>query len=214
MSQIKTFTWTNPSSTVGPKLINLNFQVARVEVFDQTSYGSTTSGTLVSAHWNNSMPAGSAFLSSATGKSYITSNGFTPMQQAVRTGASISGFSNANPATVQVDDATAFNTGDVIKVVGVADSFPSGNSTASSLNGTYTVASISGNTLTLNVDSTGFKTYVAGGFVSIITKLINGNNTPWPLVNTSVGGILLGSSVVGASSDTLHLIAFGDNPVT
>lgn len=209
MAQMQTFTWTNPAGTVGSKLFTVNFEVAQVTIYDQSNLASSTAGAFKQALWIDTMPEASAMLQTVSGGSFITSGGISPIRQGVVTGASITAAAKADPGTITVDQPQFFQSGDVIKAVGVSD-----DQSGTTWNGQYTIASIAGNVLTLSVDTTAFSGYLGGGYVSIVTRVIDGVATAWPIVNRAVGGVQLGTSVVGGSNDVLHMVVLGKLPVT
>lgn len=79
-----------------------------------------------------------------------------------RYGPIISGFTNANPGVITVDNSFQVSESENIRVANVAD-----DQTALSLNGDYSVASVTNTTITLNEDTTSRATYISGGFVTV-----------------------------------------------
>ena len=91
-----------------------------------------------------------------------------PFGQA-RYGANILGFTNANPCVITVDQVSnQLGVGDMVIVAAcIASASPQ-------LNGKYLVTNVSGNQISIDVDSTAFGTYVSGGFLTIL-QLANPN---------------------------------------
>jgi hypothetical protein len=75
---------------------------------------------------------------------------------------SISGFTNANPGVISVASTTGLVAGNTITVTEVTET---GGGT--SLNGTYTIASVTSNTITVTTDTSAYATYSSGGIVSL-----------------------------------------------
>jgi hypothetical protein len=145
-----------------------------------------------------------------TSGAYTSSNGFTPISQNTAVGATISAFTNANPGVLTVDDTATFGfaVGDTIQVSEVADDLTGTNS----LNGTFTIASLTATTITTatNTSVTGYSVYVSGG---VVTRVSDTNGTPIALQNQAIQGLTFGTGVVGANSDVVTYVAFGSNPV-
>ena len=80
-----------------------------------------------------------------------------------RYGPIITGFSNTNPGVLTVYNSYMVSGGETIRVAAVAD-----DQSALTLNGTYTVASITNNSITLNEDTTSQAIYISGGFVTVL----------------------------------------------
>lgn len=209
MAQFLTYTWTNGSTAPGSKVVPVGFQVAQATIYNQTNFGSTTGTDLKQALWLDTMPAGSGLVTTGASASYVTSGGITYMAEAVRTGAVITATGKATSGTITVDDASSFQIGDVIKAVGVAD-----DASGTTWNGSFTLASIAGNVLTLTANTSAYAVYVGGGYVSIVTRVIDGSAKAWPVTNLATAGLLLGSDVVGAAGDVMHMTVVGKNPVT
>ncbi|MFY4709976.1 baseplate J/gp47 family protein [Burkholderia glumae] len=76
----------------------------------------------------------------------------------------ITGMTNANPVVIQTNLATGYAVGQTVTVTGA---------TPSAFNGTYTVASISGNSITTATNGTGFGTYVSGATLSPNPRNVN-----------------------------------------
>ena len=141
---------------------------------------------------------------------YTTSNGFTPLAQSTAIGATISGFTNASPGIISVNDTATFGfaAGDTIKVVQIADD----KTGTSSLNGTFTVASVTATTIvtTTNTSVTGYSVWISGG---IVTRVSDTNGVAIPTENLSIQGITLGTGVVGANDAVMTMVTTGENPV-
>lgn len=199
MSQMKVWGWTNPAAAV-VRNESVGFTV------DQITVTNVTDGAQY--YWDSSMTDG-YYVTVDTG-AVTTSNGFTPLAQSTAVGATISGFTNANPGVITVNDTGAFGfaAGDTIKVSELADD---GTGDAS-LNNTFTIASITATTITLVEDTTvtGYSVYVSGGMV---TRVSDTDGNPIPTENHAIQGITLGTGVVGGNNDVMTAVAFGSNVV-
>lgn len=200
MSQMKVGTYTNPASGTAATNISFGFTVDAITVYNQTA------GSIFS--WNSSMADASYF--TVTSGAYTSSNGFTPLAQNSAFGATISNFTNANTGVITVNDTATFGfaAGDTIKVAEVADDLTGTNS----LNGTFTISSITATTITITTDTsvTGYSVYVSGGVVSRVSDT-NGN--PVATENEAIRGLTFGTGVVGANDDVVTYVATGSNSV-
>ena len=199
MAQVKTFTWTNPSTAVARNL-NTGFVVAKVEIWDLT--------TPNRFEWTSDMAAAAYFTLGTL--AYTTTNGVTPLAQNAAYGATISGFTNANPGVITVNDTATFGfaAGDTITVADLADD----GSGTNSLNNTFTVASTTATTITLVEDTsvTGYSVYVSGGRV---TRTTDTNGDPVPVQNYAIRGVTLGTGCVGANSASMRAVCYSSEPV-
>lgn len=199
MAQIKTFSWTNPNPAVARDL-NVGFTVAEITTIDVTNGGSW--------QWVEGMPAASSL--DVDAGTISLSNGFTPLAESANYGASISGFTNANPGVLTVDDTTVagFAVGDTIKVASLADD----GSGTNSLNGEFVIASLTATTITTttNTSVTGYSVYVSGGFVTRVSD-VNGNAVPTE--NFARRGMTVGTTPVGAASADMVAIVKGTESV-
>ncbi len=108
-----------------------------------------------------------------------------------RYGANIFGFTNASPCVITVDSTQFFQVGDVVRVANLVCT------AGIQLNGTYTVQSLTNNTITIAEDTSAFGTYVSGGIISILESF-NPNSSnqenyampllPWTVFNQARGG--------------------------
>jgi len=196
--QMKRVTWTNPSTAVARNL-DFGFAPAKVEIWDLT--------TPNRFEWTADMADASVFVLGTL--AYTTTNGVTPLDQSARFGAAISGFTNAAPGVITVDDTASFGfaAGDTIKVAQLADD----GSADDSLNGEFTIASVTATTITLVESTAAYSVYVSGGVVS---RVSDSSGDPIATENFAIEGVALGTSAVGADSASMVAIAYGDNPVT
>ena len=196
MAQIKKFSWTNASTAVARNL-DVGFEVAKVEVWDLT--------TPNRFEWTNDMADASYFTLGTL--AYTTSNGVTPLSQSTAVAATISGFTNANPGVLTVNDTATFGfaAGDTIKVSELAD-----NGAATSLNGEFTIASLTSTTITTATNTTAYSVYVSGGKVSRVSDT---NGVAIALENQAIQGVTLGTGAVGANSASMVAICYGEEPV-
>ncbi len=197
MAQIKTFSWTNANPAVARDQ-DVGFTVAKITTIDITNGGSW--------QWVNGMVDGS-YLDVDAG-SITGTNGFTPLAESANYGASISGFTNANPGVITVDDSTVagFAAGDTIKVSSLADD----GSAANSLNGEFTVASVTATAITLVENTSAYSVYVSGGYV---TRVSDANGDAIPTENFARRGMTIGTGVVGANSASMVAIVEGEESV-
>jgi len=196
MSQIQTFSWTNPNPAVARNL-DVGFTVAEITTVDTTNGGSW--------YWIDPMASGSSL--DVDSGVISGSNGFTPLSQGAMYGAAISAFTNNNPGVITVNATAPFGyeAGDTIKVAAVAD-----DATADSLNDTYTIASLTATTITLVEDTTADSVYVSGGFVIRVT---DPDGKPVAIENVAIRGMTVGTTPVGAASAAMVAIVKGKEPV-
>ncbi len=197
MSQMKTLGWTNPNPAVARRE-NIGFTVAEITTVDTTNGGSW--------YWNDQMASGTAI--DVDSGLIVATNGFTPLEEAINYGAVISGFTNAAPGVLTVDDTgvAGFANGDTITVAGLSDD----GAGTTPLNGTFTIASFTATTITLVESTVGFSVYVSGGFV---TRVSDADGEVIPIENFARLGIIIGTSVVGAASAVMAASMHGQNSV-
>lgn len=197
MAQIKAGTWTNANPAVARNQ-EVGFLITEATTVDVTNGGSF--------YWNSSMPNG--YYLDVDAGTITTSNGFTPYNSGASYGAVISNFTSANPGVITATGISTFGiaAGDTIRVVDVADDL-----SATTKNGTYTVASVTATAITLSESTAGYSVYVSGGYVVRVKDV---NNVPIPTENKGIQGITFGTGVVGANSAVMTYVARGDNPVT
>jgi hypothetical protein len=199
MAQIKKLNWTNASTAVA-RNESVGFTVAKIEIFNLSTAAALawTADMAVASIFNVGVPA------------YTTSNGITPLSQNAAYGAAISGFTNANPGVITVNDTATFGyaAGDTVKVAGVADD---GTGTLS-LNNDFTIASVTATTITLveNTSVTGYSVWVSGGFV---IRVSDTNGVAIPTENLAIEGVTIGTSAVGGNSEVMVAICYGEEPV-
>lgn len=196
MAQIKTFSWTNPAAAVARNL-DCGFEPTEVTSVDVTNGGSW--------YWIDSM--GDGYYLDVDAGTVTASNGMTPLSQNSVYGADISGFTAANPGVITASNVTAcgFAAGDTITVSNLAD-----DGSATSLNGTYTVASVTATTITTATNTSAYSAYVSGGIARRVTDT---NGDEIPTENFAIQGVTLGTGSVGANAAVMVAIVKGDNPV-
>jgi hypothetical protein len=199
MSQMKVYGWTNPATAV-VRNESIGFTVSQItttNITDGAQY-----------YWDSSMADG--YYVTVSSGAVTTSNGFTPLAQSTAVGATISGFTNANPGVITVNDTATFGfaAGDTIKVTEVADDLTG----TLSLNNNFTVASVTATTITLveNTTVTAYSVWVSGG---IVTRVSDTDGNPIPTENKAIVGITLGTGVVGTNNDVMTYVAHGSNSV-
>lgn len=196
MAQVKSFSWTNPAGAVA-KNLDVGFDVAEITIVDKTNGGSF--------YWNDTMTSGTVL--DVDSGVIAGANGVTPLAQHAVFGAAISAFTNANPGVITAANIPALGiaAGDTIKVVALAD-----DATATSLNGSYTVASVTATAITTATNTSAYSVYVSGGYASRVT---DASGDPVPTENVAVFGVTLGTSAVGAGSAAMSAIVIGKNCV-
>lgn len=198
MAQIKTFAFTNANPAVA-RNIDVGFTVTQILTIDTTNGGSW--------EWVTGMAAAS-YLDVDAGTITLT-NGFTALAQSSAYGATISGFTNANPGVLTVNDTATFGfaAGDTVTVAELADD---GADAALGLNGDYVIASLTATTITLVENTTADNVYVSGG---VVTRVSDTNGDAIPTENFAIQGMTLGTDVVGANSAVMVAIVKGENNV-
>lgn len=196
MAQTKTFTYTadNPIVAVNQ---DLGFEVAEIRMVDETNGGEW--------YWNDQMA--DASYQDVTDGSITLTNGFTPLSQDASYGASISGFTNAANGVITATgiDTFGFAVGDTIKATGIADDL----SSSTSLNGTYTIQSLTSTTITVEESTSGASTYVSGGTV---IRVSNSDGDAIPLENKAIRGITIGTDI-GQADAVMSGVAKSKEPV-
>lgn len=196
MAQVKTFTWTNPNPAVARNL-DCGFDPVEITIVDLTNGGSW--------YWNSGFT--DATVLDVDAGTIAGTNGVTPLSQNAVFGAAISGFTNANPGVITAANVAQVGivAGDTIKVTGIAD-----DGSATTLNGEYTVASVTATTITTATNTSAYSTYVSGGYV---TRVSDTDSNPIPTENFAIRGLTLGTSAVGANSASMCAVVRGDEPV-
>lgn len=200
MAQVKTFSWTNANPALARNL-DVGFTIAEITTIDITNGGSW--------QWVTGMAAASSL--DVDSGVISGSNGFTLLSQSSAYGATISGFTNANPGVITVNDTATFGfaAGDTIKVADVADDLTG----TLSLNNEFTVASVTATTITLdqNTTVTAYSVWVSGG---VVTRVSDTNSVAIPTENFAIRGVTVGTTPVGAASASMVAIVKGSESVT
>jgi hypothetical protein len=196
MAQIKTFTWTNPNPAVA-KNLDCGFQPAEVTTIDITNGGSF--------YWIEGM--GDGYYLDVDAGTVTTSNGMTPLEQDALVGPAISGFTNANPGVITITNGTQCEiaVGDTITVSGLAD-----DGTATTLNGTYTVAGVTDTSITTATNTAAYSVYVSGG---VVKRVSDTNGDAVASENYAIQGVTIGTGAVGAASASMVAIVKSEEPV-
>ena len=194
--QGKSFSWTNANPAVARNL-DCGFEVAEATTVDVTNGGSW--------YWNTGMADG--YYLDVDAGTITTSNGFTPYNLGAVFAADISAFTNANPGVITASNVTAlgFAAGDSISVSGLAD-----DQTATSLNGTFTVASVTATAITLVENTSAYSVYVSGGFAKRVSDT---NGDPVAQDNVGSRGVTCGTGCVGAASAVMAAFCKSQEPV-
>lgn len=212
MSQMKTYSFTSAASPANVD-INVGFDVAFVELINQTGQGSSANpGVVKRARWSDTMANGEAALVKNTDgaatdtSSFITTLGFSMITDSATYGSAISAFTNANPAVITVDDAAGagFAVGDTVQIAEMAYSGAGTNP-----NQQYVIASISGNAITTTENSTSYGVRVSGGN---LFRVSDSDGKPVAIVNRGQRKLRIGTGLQAASSE-IHVIMWGKNSV-
>lgn len=198
MAQIRSFTWTNAATALARDQ-DVGFLVGEATTVDTTNGGSW--------YWTSDM-ADASYLDVDAG-TITTTNGFTPLSESSNYGATMTALTAANPGVITCGDTAVagFAAGDTIAVAGVAES-----GTGASLNRrTFTIASLTATTITLDQNTTSDAVYVSGGVVSRISDT---NGDAIPQENFAVRGITVGTGPVGANSAVMVMICKSVETVT
>ena len=197
MAQIYTTSWTNPATAVA-KNVSVGFEVVRVQTIDVTNGGSWM--------WVYGMPNG-FYINVATG-AVTTSNGWTPLAENTLFAAPITAVTKGADTvfTCSYLDQFSFAVGDTVFATAMADDL-----TGTTLNGTYTVKTVSATQITCEESTaSGYSVYVSGGFLSQVS---DADGKPYPQANVAIEGGTVGTGMVGANSAAMVAIFEGSNPV-
>ena len=197
MAQVKTFSWTNDNPAVARNL-DTGFTVAEITTIDITNGGSW--------QWVSGMADASSL--DVDAGTISGSNGFTPLAESTTIGATVSAFTNASPGVITVDDVSRFGivAGDTIRVEGIADDL----SQSTSLNGEYTVASVTATTITTGTNTSSYNVWVSGGTV---TRVSDSDGVAIPQQNYAIRGMTVGTTPVGAASASMVAICKSEESV-
>ena len=198
MAQIKTFTWTNAGTAIAREQ-DVGFVVAEATTVDTTNGGSW--------YWSSQMP--DAMVLDVDSGTRTTTNGFTPLSQSSNYGATMTALTAANPGVITCGNTAVagFAAGDTISVSRVAES-----GSGTSLNRrTFTIASLTATTITLDQNTSSDAVYVSGGVVSRVSDT---NGDAVAQENFSVRGITVGTTPVGANSAVMVMVCKSEESVT
>ena len=198
MSQVKSFTWTNAGTALARDQ-DVGFVVAEATTVDTTNGGSW--------YWNDQM-ADAAVLDVDSG-AFATSNGFTPLSQSSNYGATMSALTAASPGVITCGNTAVagFAAGDTIAVERVAES-----GAGTSLNRrTFTIASLTATTITLDQNTSSDAVYVSGGVVS---RVSDSAGAAIAQENFAIRGITVGTTPVGANSAVMVMVCKSSESVT
>lgn len=198
MAQQRSFTWTNAASALARDQ-DVGFEVAQATTVDTTNGGSWS--------WNSQM-ADASVLDVDSG-TFSTTNGFTPLSQSASYGPAMSAMTAANPGVITCGNTApaGFAAGDTIAVGGVAES-----GSGSSLNrSTFTVASVTATTITLDQNTSSDAVYVSGG---VVTRVKDSAGDPIARENFAIRGLTVGTTPVGANNAVMTMTCLGAESVT
>ena len=183
--------------------LEIGFVPETVTVWNATKW--ETDGTKVLFFWHRGM-ADAYSLSEVADDTAInrvidTTNGFTPYASSSVNDAQevISGATQANPCVLTVVSSSGWAVNDTVRIRSIAG--------MTELNGNiYKIKAIGDSThVTLDVDASGFSAYTSAGVVY---------NLSVNVVDSGFTGITLGTTVMGADSDVLHIEAVGADEFT
>lgn len=197
MSQLKIMAWTNPATAVARNM-SVGFAVSRVQVID------VTNGAL--QQWVYGMPVLSH--QNITTGAVVLTNGFTPLAQGALFAAPITAVTRAADTVFACSslDQFSFAVGDTVNAYGIAD-----DQTGLTLNGTYTVLSVSASAVTCSESTaSGYSAWVSGGYLSQVS---DANGSPYAQENKAIMGGTLGTGMVGANAASMVAIFEGQNSV-
>ena len=213
--------------------LNLGFIPSYFRMENKTKIVANTNGVQI-AEWYDDNANASAYIWTTTSGApvitYISTNGFTPLQgttgtefvsltglpaAAVNTNLTITGISKATNASITATHA--FTSADVgvttVTIHGVV-----GMNQINTLSGV--IQSVTSTTsFTVNINSTNFSSWVSGGIANVITGTPATTTTGFqtyntPLLNTSFVGLTLGTSLMVTTADVWQYVAYLDAPFT
>ena len=209
------------AASSAPIYVKTGFVPGRIELINLTKAAGGVATNGYKSVWVNGMASGTALstIFSATPAdvtAWVATNGITLVNTTPplsgQYGAVITGFTNANPGVITVDSTYTANitAGDIIRVAALADD----QSGTKSLNGTYTVASVTATTITLTTLTTvagGFSVYISGGYVTVLqTAVPTSPNPPYNVYsnvptfyNEAFMGFIIGTSVFANATYSL-----------
>jgi|SRR5665213_1191012 len=216
--------------------LNLGFVPTQFSMWNKTLTAATPVAGVVFAQWFPAMANATAMIvtstvtSGAMAWSLLGSNGITPYRPtsgtefvpltglpaaAVNTNLTITGISKAAAASITATHA--FTSAD-IGVTTVSFHGIKGMPQMNTLTGVIqTVTSTT--SFTVNIDSTGFSSWVSGGIANVVTGAPPSTTTGFqvyntPLVNLAFKGLTLGTSLMVNTSDVWLYQAILDSAVT
>jgi len=173
----------------------VGFYPDTIEVWNATKWA--TDATKVKFYWHRGMAAGYSLSEltedSSANRAIDSSNGFTVLTTSSWTDnqTAITGATQANPCVLTVTSHpwTAANNGEAIRVRDVVG--------MTELNGNfYKMTYVDANSISLDVDASGFTSYTSGGIAYNISQKV---------YNSGSYRVTLGSVVAGSSSDVLYV---------
>lgn len=242
MAIVRTGTFTTAASGTAQTL-NLGFVPSRIQAINQTQIAAQTNSAVIEFEWYSSMPNAYAYLtafnsgSTAITKTLQTTNGVTPYVGTngtefvpasmitdgyTSTNIAITGISKAAQAVITLSNSHtyAFSAADV-GVTTVSFHGIVGMTQMNTLTGVIQAVNSGSHTITVNINSTNFSTFVSSG--NPIINVITGNppsttsgfqiyNTP--LLNSNFLGITMGSALMVTTADVWQYTAFLDASFT
>lgn len=210
MAQMKTYSFTAAATPVNVD-IDIGFEPKVVKVTNFTNWATSGGTQLREARWFDGMAQASASVINGSGTGLavvtapVTTNGISYLESS-SIGSAISAITNANPGVITIANLSLIGVaaGDTIKVSGVAD-----DGSGTTLNGSYTVASVSGNDITTATNTTAYSVWVSGGTV---VRISDTNGDPIPTQVYGRRSVRIGTSAQSASA-VLYVEIYGDNNV-
>ena len=213
--------------------LNLGFTPSYFRMENKTKIIANSNAVQIVEWWNDMVNASAYLWTTTSGTpaiSYISSNGITPYGPTVgtefvsltglpagakNTNLTITGISAA--ANASITATHAFTSADI----GVTTVGFHGVVGMTQINGlTGVIQSVTSTTsFTVNINSTSFTAWSAGGIANVITGTPATTTTGFqtyntPLLNTGFVGLTLGSSVMVNTSDVWQFLAYLDSDVT
>lgn len=204
------------------------FQMDKVTFFNYTKYG--TSDTFVQSTWFRGFPAGDALqqgvgTAPAAKIALEVTNGFTTADTsggASAYRALISGVTKANPCVVTTVAAHNLQSNQIVRITDLGIGMPTARGMDQINNKRFKVAVLTSTTFSLkdpvtgdDIDSTDYTTWVAGGRVTLETRVLTLNNpevgtyTDTPFTYDSITyKLTAGTAVMGADNDQYYVDCF------
>lgn len=203
-----------------------NFQPDKVVFNNLTQWTATAGGLPINVWFRDQTTAAHAYqhqvIDSAAGASFnfidAAANGFTVANTTggpVNAFALIAGVTQANPCVVTTTIAHGFQTGQIVRITDLGDQMPVARGMSEINDKRYKIVVLAVNTFSLqdpisglDIDSSGYEAWVAGGRVTLESHVITLNNPQTGLYvrnpfvyNPITYRLTVGTAVMGNNSD-------------